>query len=453
MNHVRHAIGLRPRPVLASLVLIAGVGMPFAAATAQDAPATAEPEPAAELLTLDVATCLSDGVRLLLQMQESLETVEPADPETDDEADGPAAAEWPYQGVYRVRGRIPIGYRVGGTSICATALLEAPGWREDADRRDAIHRAAAFVCEQTAHPLMQYPYPPAYDVRGWGYTYGLDFLLRLQAEGPLPAELITRVDQAIDFYLAGILETEISDGGWNYALSPRRMNQAPFMTAPVLQSLFRAVDAGLDVPPAVIERGLASLDASRLADGAMVYSGRASERSRDRVPGATGRMLAAEATLVLAGRGDPDRLRTAVNAFFEHWNELEKRRRQTGTHVPPYGVAPYYFFYAHHAVSMAIELLPEDERPAARARLHDRLATVREDDGTWNDRVFERSANYGTAMTMLALAMPQTATPPRWTAPKAAADAAAPAAPPVTTNSRGGDNRENDATAPNPTTR
>jgi len=392
-------------------------------ASAQDAPApapapAAAPEEAPEeapLLTLDVADCLADGTRLLLGMQESL-----ADPAGDDAADELDAAEWPYQGVYRVRGRIPIGYRVGGTSICATALLETPDWIGDAARRDAVHRAAAFVCEQIEHPLMQFPYPPAYDVRGWGYAYGLDFLLRLEAAGPLPESLRDPVAAAIDFYLRGILATEVPDGGWNYALSPRRMQQAPFMTGPVLQALFRAADSGRPVPPEVIERGLAALESSRMTTGALVYSGAATERSRDGVPGAMGRMLAADATLALAGRGDVERLRFAVDAFFEHWNQLEKRRRQNGTHVPPYGVAPYYFFYAHHAAAVAIELLPEDERPRYRAKLHDRLAAVREDDGSWNDRVFERSANYGTAMTMLALRMPETAGP-TWRSPVAAA--------------------------------
>ncbi len=33
------------------------------------------------------------------------------------------AAEWPYEGVYRVGGNIPYGYRVGGTLIACVALL------------------------------------------------------------------------------------------------------------------------------------------------------------------------------------------------------------------------------------------------------------------------------------------------------------------------------------------
>ncbi len=430
---------------------------------ASPAPPPADPGPAAEpstgaRRTLDVAACLADGARALLAMQESLAEANgrraaPAradeggdDPVAEPTADA-AAAEWPYEGVYRVRGRIPIGYRVGGTAIGGTAMLATPGWREDPARRAAVHRAATFVAGQVDHPSMAFPYPPSYDVRGWGYCYGLDFLLRLEAAGELPEPLATRVGRAIDFYLGGLVAIALEDGGWNYALSPNRIRHAPFMTAPVLRALFRAAASGRDVPAAVVERGLDALEAARMPSGAIVYMGTASPRQRASIPGATGRMLTADATLVLAGRSDRERLRTALAAFFEHWDELEKRRRRTGTHVPPHGIAPYYFFYAHHAAALAIELLPEDERADWRARLHDRLAVVREPDGTWNDRVFARSANYGTAMTMLALGLPETGPPPGWPPP---APATAPATTPPGAGDGAGDDAGDDVPAPGP---
>ena len=45
----------------------------------------------------------------------------------------------------------------------------------------------------------------------------------------------------------------------------------------------------------------------------------------DKLPGAMGRMAAVEATLMAAGRGDQSRLVAAVEAFFEHWEQLEVR--------------------------------------------------------------------------------------------------------------------------------
>ena len=399
------------RAAAASLVL-AGATVAVAAAPAPPpAPSTA---PAPALLELDSVDAVRRGVELLLGMQESMDAGEDAANDAPD--------EWPYEGVYRVRGSIPMGYRIGGTSIVARALLTAPGWANDPARRDAVDRAAAFVCAGTEHPAMQFPYPPRYDVRGWGYTYALQFLLDYAASGRVRAERQEAVAAATAYYLRAIEATALESGGWNYAQRPNRSVQAPFMTGPTLMALFTAEAHGHPVDRATVDAALDALERGRGENGAMQYSGDAGGRRADTVEGATGRMLITETALDLAGRGDADRLRTAVDAFFDHWEWLEKRRRQNGTHVPPHGVAPYYFFYAHHAAGLAIERLPQAERDAARARLRDRFATVREDDGAWNDRVFDRSANYGTAMTMLALTMPDRPGPA--TRPAAAASVA-----------------------------
>jgi hypothetical protein len=187
------------------------------------------------------------------------------------------------------------------------------------------------------------------------------------------------------------------------------------MTAPCLQALFEAEAAGHKVDRKVVERGIAALESSRTSSGAIVYSSSGdSLGSRDKVPGAVGRMLAAEATLLLAGRGSQADVRGAVDAFLVHWRWLDKRRAQTGTHVAPYGVAPYYFYYAHYFAAQAIELLSKHERAEYRARLAELLYSVQLEDGTWNDRVFDRSANYGTAMSILALMMPDLQPPAAW---------------------------------------
>jgi hypothetical protein len=125
-------------------------------------------------------------------------------------------------------------------------------------------------------------------------------------------------------------------------------------------------------------------------------------------------MLATETTLYLAGKSDISRIRGAIDAFIVHWEWLNKRRAQPGTHEPPYNIAPYYFYYAHYYAAQAIEMLPQRERAEYRRRLDDLLMQTRHDDGTWNDRVFERSSNYGTAIAIMALMMPETPPPARW---------------------------------------
>jgi hypothetical protein len=366
-----------------------------------------DPDPRAEWL--------ARGEDVLLAAQESLE-------------EGPRA-EWPYEGVYRVEGEIPPGYRVGGTSIAARALLELEGWADAPARRAAVERALAFVLDELEHePLLAQGFAGGYDVRGWGQAYALDFLLRLRALGRVPAEQAARLEARLPALVSALERSEIpatqrsSGGGWNYARSGGAEGGAPspFMTAALLQALFQAADAGLAVDSGVVQRALDALEAARLEVGSFQYAldeRRRAPEGSSAVEGAIGRMPIAEATLLLAGRGDLARVEQALAAFFEHWRFLEERRKQSGTHAKPFGVAPYYFFFAHRYAAQAIELLPDEARSAWRARLDERLAAVRDEDGSWNDRVFERSKAFGTAMVLLALREPALPRPARWAPP------------------------------------
>lgn len=69
-------------------------------------------------------------------------------------------------------------------------------------------------------------------------------------------------------------------------------------------------------------------------------------------------------------------------------------------------VAPYYFMFAHQQAAQAVELLPRPERAEYRRRINELMFSVRGEDGSWNDRVFRRSAGFGTATAMLALMQP-----------------------------------------------
>lgn len=400
-----------------------------ACVSAQDAPAApSQPAQAAPPETRPpqdpgrISDAASKAVALLLARQESLDAKQPD-----------RKAEWPYEGVYRVRREIPIGYRVGGTAIVSTALLRAPGYAGDEARKQAIARAAVFICEQTAHPLMSFEnYDGGYDVRGWGYTYALAFLLELKGAKAIPTEppeLAEKIESTIRWCIDGIQKTEIKDvGGWNYARGPGRdavSPCSPFMTGPTLQALFDAKAKGYAVDDGVIARALAALDRCRGMTGSFAYSAKSEQNPQrpEPVPGSVGRMLAGETTLFLAGKSDLARVRGALDAFFTHWDWLDQRRAKTGTHEGPYGVAPYYFYFAHYSAAQAIELLPRADRAEYRRRLAKLMFSVQNDDGSWNDRVFPRSSSYGTAMAIMALQMNAAPSAPRYQPPAAAPDA------------------------------
>ena len=394
-------------------------------AGAQD-PTQQQTSPAATL----PATAVDTAVELLLELQEGYVPDPQVGRMTDDEL--PAwqererarlaqlrngesqPVEWPYEGVYRTRGEIPAGYRIGGTAIVCMALVEAPGYASAERRHAAVQRATEFVLEQLEeHPDLAPGPKSGYDVRGWGHAYALElFLLALRRpvlDEPTTAEVRARVPHLIHC----LTVNELPEGGWNYA----RSGCSPFMTGATLLALMRARVQGFEVDAGLLARSVRALEATRFDSGSFAYSGPAgTESKRSGMPGAAARASVAELALLLAGRSDPRRLGTAVDGFFEHWEELYARKSKQGTHEGPYGVAPYYFMFGHTYAALAIEYLPEAAKSELRHKLHSTLAKTREADGGWNDRIFPRSKSYATAMAILALCAPA---PDRLPAPPA----------------------------------
>lgn len=340
------------------------------------------------------ARLIEEGLAHLLAMQEA--------------RDGQGEpAEWPYEGVYRVQGEIPVGYHVGGTAACALALLRSPGYSQDEKLRGAVRRATRFVLDTLHHPRMAADFEGGYDVRGWGHTYALTFFLHLRALEAVPEDWQDEVLRSVQWLVEALESTEIEGtGGWNYGRRSRgggTSPASPFMTAPTILALWEARAQGGQVDEQVLERALDVLEGARNEHGAIPYN---TSARKDEMPGAIGRTPVTEVVLLMAGRSDQERLSSSIDAFFEYWPELEARRSQRGTHEGPYSIAPYYFWYAHRYLALAIEFLPQAERVRPRRLLLERMLLVRQEDGRWNDRVFPRTANYGTAMVVLALLEP-----------------------------------------------
>jgi hypothetical protein len=314
---------------------------------------------------------------------------------------------WPYQGVYRVQGQIPVGYRVGGTALVCAALLDVPlADRTAADQ--AISKGIKLILKELEHPLMRPSQKNTYDVRIWGHIYTLDLFARLK-DHPRFSEISEQTTPWIGKLSEALVSQELSGGGWNYA---NRNRHACFVTAPALQALILARQAGIEIPQGVFERGQKVLNQSRSANGAYTYSGARGRQGRNEpIPGSIARNVVCETTLHLLGEPDPQRLKGAIDAFYEHWDELEKRRKKSGTHEGPYGIAPYYFYYGHRYLAQAIPLLPAEDQVEEFQRFEKILLKTKDEDNTWNDRVFERSRAFGTAMSVLALRRQQVPLP------------------------------------------
>jgi len=309
---------------------------------------------------------------------------------------------WPYEGVYRVRDRetgrpeIPVGYRIGGTSIACSALLSAP-LKDRTIVKDAVAAGARMVLKELEHRLMKPSRTKRYDVRIWGHIYALDFLCRLKEQKHF-GELLDETNKWIPKLVEAVVFQECEGGGWNYQTKDYH---CCFVTGPAVQALLLAKQAGVDVPDEVFERSAAILKKSRKPDGVIPYA--STRTSRDTQAGSVARAPVTEATLLMLGEGDSEKLQFCIDKFHQHWDELEKRRKKNGTHLPPHGIAPYYFYYAHRYAAQAIRMLPESKQVSEFDKFVPVLLKTKDDDNTWNDRVFEQSKAYGTAMSVLAL--------------------------------------------------
>ena len=306
-------------------------------------------------------------------------------------------AAWPYEGVYRVRREIPVGYRIGGSAIVCSALLSAD-LKEDREKADAaIRKSVDLILAELEDPLMKPTKRSRYDVRIWGHIFALDLFCRIKASKNYD-DVKEKTNPWIQKLVDAVLFQEVEGGGWNYA---SRRSHAAFVSATAIQSLLLARDQGIEVPQEVLQRSIKVLKDSRSDNGGFQYSGKGSRKTL--MPGSIARSALCETTLIMLGDGDTKALQNAIDKFHEHWDELEKRRKKTGTHEAPYGVAPYYFYFGHRYAAQAIQFLDKEQQASERERFGLVLLKTKDEDNTWNDRVFDRSKAYGTAMAVLAL--------------------------------------------------
>lgn len=367
--------------------------------------------PVPDVPPLNVAEASTKAIKGVLRLQE----------------DG---SQWPYEGVYREdRGLLPVGYRIGGTAITIMGLVAAPGYRKDTSRVAAVERGIKFVLETLNHDRMQEGFIGGYDVRGWGHIYALTCFLHLRDARLVPKNMTEDVADKTKWLVKTLCDSAIpTSGGWNYSRragykSPKS-RASTFMTAPALQALFHAKKRGYSVPDSVVEEALTALDRARTKVGGYSYGSGAKNlndvpdaelRFMDLAGSSAARAAVCETTLLLAGRGDKERHLAALKLFFKHWDDLAVRKSQRGTHIKPYGIAPYYFMFGHLYCAQAIEQVEDKaQREEFREQMRQILARSVDETGTWNDRQFGRSAGYGTGMALMTAHMPGLPRPHAW---------------------------------------
>lgn len=173
-----------------------------------------------------------------------------------------------------------------------------------------------------------------------------------------------------------------------------------FATGAVLQEVLAAKAAGASVPEEMTDKAAGALLSARWKNGAYVYGGPTGAGSPTGLKDSAGRMPVCEGALLQLGRSDLDKVRFALQNFWDHMARLETVRRNDFHSDGE--LAGFFFFHSIFHASEVVRLLPAEEQAAHWQRLLDVLQQIPELDGSFLDS-HELGRSYGTAMALLTL--------------------------------------------------
>lgn len=212
-----------------------------------------------------------------------------------------------------------------------------------------------------------------------------------------------------------ILErNQIPEGGWGYyddpIFSQRPKWATSFSTATVLPALQRGEALGWVTDRKIRERATRYVSLCALPNGAYAYDLSVipwvGGDSINDVKGSLSRIQVCNWALYSVGekKVTVDKLRTGLEAFFEHHRFLDVAYMDPVPHEAYYYNSGYFYLFGHYYAARVIELLPEAEREGWHARLRPHLVKVMRADGSSTDFLtssYMRVA--GTAFAALAL--------------------------------------------------
>lgn len=249
----------------------------------------------------------------------------------------------------------------------------------------------------------------------WGHSYALTGLVALHRRAKDEPELRAKLEEVAQFQADQLVRYEYVGGGWSYYDEWQGFTRMPggpafsFATATCLVSLHRAGPLGVEFPAAKADRAIESIKRQRYPDFSYAYGEYLRMAPRydiNRPGGSLGRSQACNLALRLYGdpRVTDGVLRAWLNRMIARIGWLDMGRKKPVPHESYFGVAGYFYYYAHYYAVMCIDQLPAEEH----ARFHDYLADIllplQEKDGSWWDYPFYNyHQQYGTAMATYVL--------------------------------------------------
>jgi hypothetical protein len=303
-----------------------------------------------------------------------------------------------------------LAFRSGVTALCISALIET-GDPKNVDVQQAIDRGEAWMFDQLPHLRRASP-DAMYNV--WGHAYSIQTLVRMLRRKPDDADRIRKIRELIEMQYDRLERYESVDGGWGY-YDFRTRSQKPgsssisFTTATVLIAFWEAKQAGIEPPPKLVERGLASMKRQLKNDFSYFYGEYLKWQPMhpvNRPGGSLGRSQACNLALRLWGddRITDEVLEVWLDRLYARNLWLDIGRKRPIPHESWFMVAGYFFYYGHYYAAVCIEQLPEKDRPHFQDHLAAILLPLQEQDGSWWDYpLYNYHQQYGTAFAIMSL--------------------------------------------------
>ena len=289
-------------------------------------------------------------------------------------------------------------YRIGTTALCVMALREV-------GEKPAHDKGLEYLitCQEARRDDGELLY------NTWAHMYSVQALSE-----ELLVHKDPRVEAAAKRSLISLNRYATYIGGWNY-YDFNSQTQIPslgptsFGTAAGLVALFEAKQAGLELPPRLVEGCIRRLEEMRLPNGFFLYG--SDYKYIPRIPanmerGAVGRTQPSNYALWLwkSKVATEERIRAGLDAFEADHAFLEMGRKHPTPHISWYQTSGYYYYFDHYYASRLLEALPEGDRRKYADQIAAGVLPHQEPDGSWWDfAMWDYHKPYGTAFAVMTL--------------------------------------------------
>ena len=300
-------------------------------------------------------------------------------------------------------------FRTATTALCMVGLTDTSSGNPEVAR--ALLRAENWMIQHL--PRLRRATPAAiYNI--WGHAYAIQALVRIH-RGGAQGERKETLEKLIRLQIDLLTRYESVDGGWGYydfeigAQKPGSSSTS-FATATILVALHEAESIGIDSPPKLIRRAIASLHRQQKPDFSYIYGEYLKHypvAPINRPGGSLARSQACNVALRLWGdpRITDGVIETWLDRLFARNGWLAIGRKRPVPHETWFSVSGYFYHYGHYYARICIEMLPAEKQGAYWAHQSQVLLALQEKDGSfWDYPLYNYHQQYGTGYTLMSLA-------------------------------------------------